>query len=305
MFFALGVLVAGLLGLMILPALWRRAVRLSTRRLEMQTPLSMEEVLADRDLLRAEFAVAERRLEVKLATEQDARTRDRAELGRKTAALIAQSETLAAMRDDYARAMAMLAEANAQAIDLHAQLGAAMIEAHDGLVAREKYEALGLETKRAQQLANDRQLVLAGLETRLAGAEAQWQDALREGDEREKLLIARQSVLERVTEERDRARAELAQYAQTQKALRDEIDLRERRISERDVALAELNRKLATAERKRGGAIPAPDDASLRLSIADLGADVLRIAQALEGRAAKTEKTEIKPAGKSARASVD
>jgi len=63
MFFALGVLVAGLLGLMILPALWRRAVRLSTRRIEMQTPLSMDEVLADRDLLRAEFAVAERRLE--------------------------------------------------------------------------------------------------------------------------------------------------------------------------------------------------------------------------------------------------
>ena len=256
MFFALGVLVAGLLGLMILPALWRRAVRLSTRRLEMQRPLSMEEVLADRDLLRAEFAVAERRLEVKLATEQDARTRDRAELGRKTAALIAQSETIAALRDDYARAMAMLTEANAHAIDLHAQLGAAMIEAHDGLVAREKYEALGLETRRAQQLAKDQQLVIAGLETRLAGAEAQWRDAQRE------------------------------------------CDAREKRISELDDARAELNRKL-------GDAILPPDDASLRHSIADLGAEVLRISQALEGRPAKSEKTETKRAGKSARASVD
>ena len=48
MIFALGFLLCGLLALLILPAFWRRAMRLSTRRLEMLMPLSMDEVLAQR-----------------------------------------------------------------------------------------------------------------------------------------------------------------------------------------------------------------------------------------------------------------
>jgi len=80
-FFALGILVAGLLGLIILPALWWRAVRLSTRRLEMQVPLSMDEVLAERDLLRAEFALAQNRLEKALERERAALVETQAQLG--------------------------------------------------------------------------------------------------------------------------------------------------------------------------------------------------------------------------------
>jgi predicted nucleic acid-binding Zn-ribbon protein len=293
MFFALGVLVAGLLGLMILPALWRRAVRLSTRRLEMQTPLSMDEVLADRDLLRAEFAVAERRLEERLAHERDARARERADLGRKTAALITQGEALAALRSEHLQIHARLAETHTHAIDLQAQLGAAMVEVHDGLSAREKYEALGLDLKRLQHLANDRQLVIAGLETRLAGVEAKLRDAQRALAEREQVLVARQTVLDRLNEERERARTDLAHYSQTQMGMRTEIDARERRVAELEDALAAVNRKLAAAERKRGSAILPEDDAGLRTSIADLGAEVLRIAQAIEGRAGKQQ--EAKP----------
>jgi chromosome segregation ATPase len=313
MFFALGVLVAGLLGLMILPALWRRAVRLSTRRLEMQTPLSMDEVLADRDLLRAEFAVAERRLEERLTREQEARTRDRAELGRKTAALTTQSDTLAALRAEQAQTLAQWAATQTLATDLQAQLGAAMIEVHDGLSAREKYETLALDLRRQQRLAADRQLVLAGLETRLAGVEAKLRDAQRALTEREQMLVARQTVLERLTEERDRARAELAQYSQTQMTLRSQIEARERRVAELEDLLAALNRKLAAAERKRGSAILPQDDAGLRTSIADLGAEVLRIAQAIEERAAKSQEPPQQPpqrqpkkrAAKNARASVE
>jgi predicted nucleic acid-binding Zn-ribbon protein len=310
MFFALGVLVAGLLGLMILPALWRRAVRLSTRRLEMQTPLSMEEVLADRDLLRAEFAVGERRLEERLDHEREARARERAELGRKTTALIAQGESLAALRAEHLQTQARLAEAQTQAVDLQAQLGAAMIEVHDGLCAREAYETLALDLKRLQHLANDRQLVVAGLETRLAGVEARLRDAQRALTEREQVLVARQTVLERLTEERERAHADLAQYSQTQIALRSEIDARERRITELEDAMAAVNRKLAAAERKRGSAILPEDDAALRTSIADLGAEVLRIAQAIEGRAARQQeetpqRQPRKRVAKNARASVE
>src|SRR5947199_9132087 len=66
MIFALGFFVAGLLALLFLPAVQRRAARLAARRLEMQLPLSMEEIVAERDQLRAEFAVERRRIEQKL-----------------------------------------------------------------------------------------------------------------------------------------------------------------------------------------------------------------------------------------------
>ena len=63
MYFALGFLAAGLLALMIMPAVWRRAVRLTRMRIEAATPITMAEFRADKDQLRAEFALSTRRLE--------------------------------------------------------------------------------------------------------------------------------------------------------------------------------------------------------------------------------------------------
>ena len=57
MLVALGFLSATLLGLLIAPAFWRRAVRLTTRRLKEQLPLSDAEIRADKDRLRAEYAI--------------------------------------------------------------------------------------------------------------------------------------------------------------------------------------------------------------------------------------------------------
>jgi chromosome segregation ATPase len=64
MYFALGALAAGLLALLIIPAVWRRAVRLTKKRIEAATPMSMAEFRADKDQLRAEFALSTRRLEM-------------------------------------------------------------------------------------------------------------------------------------------------------------------------------------------------------------------------------------------------
>lgn len=64
MYFALGLLVAGLLALVIMPAVWKRAVRLTKRRIEAATPITMAEFRADKDQLRAEFALSTRRLEM-------------------------------------------------------------------------------------------------------------------------------------------------------------------------------------------------------------------------------------------------
>jgi len=58
MYFGIGFLAAALLGLLLLPAVHNRAVRLTMKRLEASTPLSIAEIRADKDQLRAEFAVS-------------------------------------------------------------------------------------------------------------------------------------------------------------------------------------------------------------------------------------------------------
>ena len=63
LFFALGFLCAGFLALMVAPAVWRRAVALTRRRIEASIPLTRSEIQADKDRIRAEYAMATRRLE--------------------------------------------------------------------------------------------------------------------------------------------------------------------------------------------------------------------------------------------------
>jgi hypothetical protein len=58
LFFAAGACAAALLWVLLLPAFWRRAMRLSRARLAFSLPLSLEEVLAEQDRLRAAHAVA-------------------------------------------------------------------------------------------------------------------------------------------------------------------------------------------------------------------------------------------------------
>jgi hypothetical protein len=87
MLFALGFLAASLIALMSLPSIHNRAVRLTKRRCETQMPLSMTEILADKDLLRAQFAKSTRCLEVSLEQVKTKAAGQLAELGRKSAAI--------------------------------------------------------------------------------------------------------------------------------------------------------------------------------------------------------------------------
>jgi chromosome segregation ATPase len=83
MYFGLGFLVASLIGLIIVPFVHARAVRLTVRRLEAATPLSMAEIQADKDQLRAEFAMSTRRLEMSVDQLKTKSTSQLAELGKK------------------------------------------------------------------------------------------------------------------------------------------------------------------------------------------------------------------------------
>src|ERR1700716_897952 len=87
MYLAIGFLVSMLFGLMIVPLVHNRAVRLTTKRMEAATPLSMAEIQADKDQLRAEFAMSARRLEMSVDQLKNKTTSQLAELGKKSDAI--------------------------------------------------------------------------------------------------------------------------------------------------------------------------------------------------------------------------
>jgi chromosome segregation ATPase len=123
MFIGIGFLVAGLLVIGFIPMVHARAVRLTQRRLEAMTPMSMAEIHADKDQLRAEFAMSTRRLEMsveqmkaktstqlaELGKKSDAIGRLKLELGEKAAALLAAEAKVNAMTEDLDAARGELA----------------------------------------------------------------------------------------------------------------------------------------------------------------------------------------------------
>ncbi len=85
MYVALGFLLAWLIALVLAPQLWRRAVRLTTRRLEATMPMSPKEIEADKDELRAQFAVQVRRVEIALAKAKESAARNLVERSKRQA----------------------------------------------------------------------------------------------------------------------------------------------------------------------------------------------------------------------------
>jgi hypothetical protein len=84
MYFGIGFLFASLIGIAVIPLVHARAVRLTLKRVENSIPQSMAEIQADKDLLRAEFAIQARRLEIDVEQLKDKAANQFAELGRKT-----------------------------------------------------------------------------------------------------------------------------------------------------------------------------------------------------------------------------
>ena len=87
MYLGIGFLLATLIGFVVSPLIHNRAVRLTMRRLEAATPLSVAEIQADKDQLRAEFAMSTRRLEMHLERFRNKDACQLAELGRRADAI--------------------------------------------------------------------------------------------------------------------------------------------------------------------------------------------------------------------------
>ena len=87
MYIGIGFLVAGLLVIGVIPLVHARAVRLTLRRLEALTPISRAEIQADKDQLRAEFAMLVSRLELNIERLKAKTASQAAEIGRKSEAI--------------------------------------------------------------------------------------------------------------------------------------------------------------------------------------------------------------------------
>lgn len=154
LYFALGLLVAGLISLIILPAVWKRAVRLTKRRIEAATPITMAEFRADKDQLRAEFALSTRRLEMnveqlrkRLAEQLSDVNQKRSELG-----------VLKAERDQH---LSVVRELEAREAELRARTTELEREATD-LAQRLRMRDRELDT-RNEELVQLRNSVRGGL----------------------------------------------------------------------------------------------------------------------------------------------
>lgn len=78
LFVALGFLVAALIGMVIAPAIYRRVVKLTERRMRSTVPLNAAEIKAAKDMERAAFAAENARISVELRNEREQLTVQRA-----------------------------------------------------------------------------------------------------------------------------------------------------------------------------------------------------------------------------------
>ena len=85
MLLGIGFMAGCLLMVALIPLIHERAVRLTARRYQALTPLSVAEMQAEKDLLRAEFAMSVRRLELTVEETKAKAVERLAEIGRKTA----------------------------------------------------------------------------------------------------------------------------------------------------------------------------------------------------------------------------
>lgn len=117
MFLALGFLVASLLWLLAAPGFWARAVRLTSQRLRETMPMSEAEIRADKDRMRAEYALRIHQQQVDLEDTRLASARQVIELNRRDArinALEADVETMKASLEGAINARGVLEQTVAE-----------------------------------------------------------------------------------------------------------------------------------------------------------------------------------------------
>lgn len=171
LFFLLGFLCAGFLVVLIAPAAWRRAVALTKKRIQAAMPLTSTEIAADKDRLRAEFAVTARRLEMDAKISKEMANdrfieinRIREELKLAVSETIQKAETIATLEATGSDLQAQLQQRAAEIERLSEKL--AKLE---GEVAKKKEEIEKLDRlyEEASFSSSNRQIELVARESEI------------------------------------------------------------------------------------------------------------------------------------------
>jgi chromosome segregation ATPase len=316
MFFALGFLGATLIALITLSAVWHRAVRLTTKRIEGAIPVSMSEIQADKDQLRAEFAMSTRRLENSVEQLKFKTSEQLAEIGRK-------SESVRLLKHEVEAKSARVTELEAQERTLRDKLNSTeeelsaksrmLHEAEAALSVKEKEIAdagrkIGAITNESGSL----QVEIAALQTQRETLKGRIEMLEREiaatesrmADERDAATRATESLtLERNTVEDLKSRLremetlfsnskrETEALAATIEEMKLEqqrsAELANKREEELQARLAERERELSAHLAKREGELLA----AARTRETEFGIEAAAAKKALAGMAEQTERT--------------
>ncbi|WP_214472208.1 hypothetical protein [Mesorhizobium sp. dw_380] len=229
LFFALGFLCAGFLALMVTPAVWRRAVTLTRRRIEASIPLTRTEIQADKDRIRAEYAMATRRLEMNVKALREKAAEQLVEINRGREAL----KGLAVERTDKNHALAELS-AKSEALrqretELH-QLSERLKE------TERKLEKRALELEKLEHMYDDASFSSSSRQIELVARESELQK-----------LASDISLLRGQRKEADHRHQEIAAES---KAARDALKAEKKRAAELDRKVERLLATLADREDK-------------------------------------------------------
>jgi chromosome segregation ATPase len=266
MYFGIGFLCASLLGLVLVPLVHNRAARLTMRRMEAATPLSMAEIHADKDQLRAEFAMSTRRLEMSIEQLKARSTGQLSELGRKSDAIGRLKETL-----EEKTAAIMALETHQKALEDHikaledqlaaagqelAAKTAAMRETERALADKET--ALGrrsTELDQSTMVADSQKVEIASLRIQLDGLKSQLDRAEKDVKDSDDRLARERSDADAATKELadERHKVEnlgnrVAQLERQLVAQTTEAEILGRRAQDLEARLAEQGRVLAERE---------------------------------------------------------
>src|SRR6195256_4548137 len=226
MYLAIGFLISMLFGLMIVPLVHNRAVRLTTRRMEAATPLSMAEIQADKDQLRAEFAMSARRLEMSVDQLKNKTTSQLAELGKKS--------------DAINRMKIELGEKNATVCSLEAREKAVKEQLR---VTDEEFGAKTESLRTAEQALNDKQSELAKLNAELS-------DRSMTAESRQVELVAVRSQIVELKARVGDAEREFATTHARLEQQRGESDLAARELAEARSRVENLSQRVTDLDRQ-------------------------------------------------------
>ena len=138
LYFAIGFLAASLAAIAGLPVVSRRAMRLAERRARLQAPTTEKQAIAERDALRAHYAVDHAKLERRQGLAEDAAIHLRSEVGRHSAKVIALEADLKERLSVCSEQRVEIERLAAECRELDGALGASQIALNDVFSQRDR-----------------------------------------------------------------------------------------------------------------------------------------------------------------------